>query len=66
MSSAELEVLLSHVAVVDKVAASTQSKALNAVVFLYRQVRKQDLEMDINAVRAKRSRSRNRYDYSFF
>ena len=34
ISSAELEVLLSHVTVVDKIAASTQNKALNAVVFL--------------------------------
>ena len=56
MGSAELEAFLTHLAVVGKVSASTQNQALNAVVFLYRQVLKQDLGMDINAVRAKRSR----------
>lgn len=49
---AELEAFLTHLAVVDSVAASTQNQALNAVVFLYRQVLKQDLGMDINAVRS--------------
>ena len=56
MSGAELEAFLTHLAVVGKVSASTQNQALNAVVFLYRQVLKQDLGVDINAVRAKRSR----------
>ncbi len=56
MSGAELEAFLTHLAVVDNVAASTQNQVLNAVVFLYRQVLKQDLGMDVNAVRAKQSR----------
>ncbi|ASC69404.1 Integrase/recombinase [Halomicronema hongdechloris C2206] len=56
MGEAELEAFLTHLAVVGKVSASTQNQALNAVVFLYRQVLKQDLGVDINAVRAKRSR----------
>ena len=37
-------------------AASTQNQALNAVLFLYRQVLKQKLDIKIDAVRAKRSR----------
>ena len=37
----------------DKVSASAQNQALNAVVFLYRQALKQDLSIDINAVQAK-------------
>lgn len=56
MGGAELEAFLTHLAVVDKVAASTQNQALNAVLFLYRQVLKQELGIEINAVRAKRSR----------
>ena len=56
MGGAELEAFLTHLATVDNVAASTQNQALNAVVFLYRQVLKQDLGMEINAVRAKRPR----------
>ncbi|ASC72402.1 Integrase/recombinase [Halomicronema hongdechloris C2206] len=56
MGGAELEAFLTHLAVVGKVSASTQNQALNAVVFLYRQVLKQDLGIDVNAVRAKRSR----------
>jgi len=58
MGSVELEAFLTHLVVAGKVSASTQNQALNAVVFLYRQVLKQDLGMDINAVRAKRSRHR--------
>lgn len=38
-----------------KVYASTQNQALNAILFLYRQVLKQELGIEINAVRAKRS-----------
>ena len=56
MGGAELEAFLTHLAVVDKVAASTQNQALNAVLFLYRHVLKQPLETKINAVRAKRPR----------
>jgi site-specific recombinase XerD len=42
-------------AVNEPVAATTQNQALNALVFLYRYVLKQEL-MGIDAVRAKRSR----------
>ena len=54
MGGAELEAFLTHLAVKDKVAASTQNQALNSVIFLYRYVLKQELGISINAVRAKR------------
>ena len=54
MGATELEAFLTHLATVNNVAASTQNQALNAIVFLYRHVLKQDLGMDIDAVRAKR------------
>lgn len=56
MSSAELEAFLIHLAVKEQVAASTQNQALNAVVFLYRDVLKQELGIQTEAVRAKRTR----------
>ena len=55
MGAAEVEAFLSHLAVDRRVAAATQNQALNALVFLYRQV----LEVDpgrFNAVRARTSR----------
>lgn len=55
MGAAEVEAFLTHLAVERKVAAATQNQALNAIVFLYKQV----LEIDpgqFNAVRAKRPR----------
>jgi len=55
MGAAEIEAFLTHLAVERKVAAATQNQALNAIVFLYKQV----LEIDpgqFNAVRAKRPR----------
>ncbi|MGA0287691.1 MAG: integron integrase [Candidatus Nanopelagicales bacterium] len=54
MGAAEIEAYLTHLAVERKVAASTQNQALNAIVFLYKQV----LEIDpgsFHAVRAKPS-----------
>lgn len=56
MGGAELEAFLTHLAVEEHVAASTQNQALNAIVFLYREVLKQDLGIQIESVRAKRSR----------
>lgn len=52
MGAAELEAFLTHLAVNRKVTAVTQNQALNAVVFLYREVLKKDLG-DLNAKRAK-------------
>jgi len=55
MGSAELELFLSDLAVKGKVSASTQNQALNAIVFLHRDVL--DLELGkLDAVRARRPR----------
>jgi integrase len=56
MGADEIRVFLTHLAVHDKVAASTQNGALNALVFLYRYVLKQPFP-DLEGVeRAKRPR----------
>ncbi|PID72303.1 MAG: integrase [Desulfobulbus propionicus] len=56
MGSKEVARFLSHLAVTEKVAASTQHQALNAIVFLYRDVLLQPLDDSIAPVRAKRKR----------
>jgi site-specific recombinase XerD len=53
MAAAEVEQFLTHLAVEGRVSASTQSQALNALVFLYKQVLEIDLG-HLNAVRARR------------
>ncbi len=55
MGTAEIEAFLTHLAVHDHVAAGTQNQALNALVFLYRQVFQHEIG-DLTAVRARRSR----------
>lgn len=55
MGTAEVTEFLTHLAVTEHVAATTQHQALNAIVFLYRVVLQQEL-VGIDAVRAKRSR----------
>ncbi|NIO70049.1 MAG: integron integrase [Anaerolineae bacterium] len=54
MGSAEIEAFLTHLAVDQKVAASTQNQALSALLFLYRVVLKKDLEGLIDPVWAKK------------
>lgn len=49
-----IEQFLTHLAVNLHVSPSTQNQAMNALVFLYRKVLKQDLDQKIDAVRAKR------------
>ncbi len=44
MGAAEMEQFLNHLAVEKKAAASTQNQALSALVFLYREVLRQDFE----------------------
>ncbi len=44
MDTPEIEAFLTHLAVEGPVAASTQKQALNAILFLYRDVLQQDLE----------------------
>jgi len=54
MGRAEIEAFLTHLAVHERVAASTQNQALNALLFLYREVLQQDLTFPIHAIRAKK------------
>ncbi len=54
MNSAEIEVFLSHLALHEHVAASTQNQAFSALLFLYREVLKKNLDNPIDSVRAKK------------
>lgn len=54
MGAREMEEFLNHLAVEKKVAASTQNQALSALVFLYREVLRQQFEWMDNLERAKR------------
>jgi site-specific recombinase XerD len=53
MGLQEVQQFLSHLAVAGHVAASTQSQALSAILFLYQQVLKQDIGWLHDIVRAK-------------
>ena len=53
LGNAEVQAFLAHLAVEKNVAASTQTQALSALLFLYREVLHQDLG-SIDALRAKR------------
>jgi integron integrase len=54
MGEKEISAFLTHLAVKGKVAASTQNQAMNAIVFLYREILNRDLGEFSNVVRAKR------------
>lgn len=54
MAEAEIEAFLTHLATDRNVAASTQNQALNALVFLYRQVLHKNLDDPIQPTHAKR------------
>jgi integron integrase len=54
MANPEIEAFLSHLAVDLKVSASTQNQAFNALLFLYKEVLKKELDDSIDAVRAKK------------
>lgn len=54
MGARETEMFLNHLAVEKKVAASTQNQALSALVFLYREVLRQEFDWMSNLERAKR------------
>jgi integron integrase len=56
LSGKDLQDFLSHQAVDKRVSASTQNQALNAVVFLFRHVLDKNIEGEISAVRAKKTR----------
>lgn len=55
MGRVEIEDFLTHLAVQEQVAASTQNQALNAILFLYREVLNLEVS-EVNAIRAKRTR----------
>ena len=54
MGKTEIEAFLTHLAVQKNVAASTQNQAMNAILFLYRHVLKQDLGWLEDVTRATR------------
>jgi integron integrase len=54
MAGEEVEAFLSHLAVKEKVSASTQNQAFNALLFLYREVLKKELGDSVDAIRAKK------------
>ena len=54
MGARHIEKFLSHLATDGKVSASTQQQALNALVFLYREVMDQPLDGQIAPIRSKR------------
>ena len=54
MGKKEIEAFLSHLAVQQKVAASTQRQALNAIVFLYKKVLDIPVDEKLEPVRAKK------------
>jgi len=56
MGRTEIEAFLTHLAVEQNVAASTQNQAFSALLFLYRQVLHKDLDGPIDALRASKPR----------
>jgi Phage integrase, N-terminal SAM-like domain len=54
MGGAELETFLTHLAVQEQVAASTQNQALSAILFLEREVLKQDLGISVRSMKESR------------
>ncbi len=56
MAEPEVQAFLTHLAVNNNVAASTQNQALSALLFLYRHVLHQSLSDSIDAVRARQSK----------
>jgi integron integrase len=55
MGLPEIEAFLTHLAVHENVAASTQNQAYSALLFLYRETLHQELDGPINALRARKS-----------
>lgn len=54
MGAPEISAFLSHLATDKQVAANTQNQALNALIFLYRQILNQDVGLLEGIIRAKR------------
>ncbi len=55
MGEPEIAAFLSHLAVTRRVSASTQNQALNAILFLYKQVLEHDIGLIHGVTRAKRA-----------
>jgi len=55
MGVREIEAFLTHLAVDENVAASTQNQALSALLFLYKHVLHQELDAAVQALQAKKS-----------
>lgn len=56
METTHIEAFLTHLAVNEHVAASTQNQALSGLLFLYRYVLKLEPDRPVDALRAKLSR----------
>lgn len=56
MGAPEIEAFLTHLAVNEHISASTQNQALAALLFLYREVLRQDVDLPSHAVRAEKPR----------
>ena len=54
MGQKEVEAFLTHLAVNERVAASTQNQSLNAISFLYKRVLLQEFKFPLKNVRARR------------
>jgi integrase len=55
MGASQIHTFLAHLAVKENVAASTQTQALSALLFLYREVLHQELEaIELQSIRAKK------------
>jgi len=54
MGAQEIEAFLTHLAVHENVAASTQNQALQAILFLYREVLGREITQPIQALRARK------------
>lgn len=54
MGASEVTAFLTHLAVEKNVAASTQTQALSAILFLYRSVLQMDIDEPLDIVRAKK------------
>lgn len=54
MGAAEVQAFLTYLAIVQNVSASTQNQALSALLFFYRHVLNQPLDLKVEAVRARK------------
>jgi hypothetical protein len=57
MGVAEIEAFLTDMAVRQHMSPSSQNQALNAILFLYKEILQIELDGQVNAVRAKRRRT---------